>query len=249
MIYQIRQYIKFLLKSSNQHGVHSPFVYNLVTKCFYDKTKFSEYSRIDDYRKVLLKDKTTFQDTAFGVNAQISQFAKHINLSNSETKLLFRLVNYLDCKSILELGTSLGVATHAMALGNLTGHITTIEQCPNLSQFTSSNFQQQHLQNIDSLNSPISEVIPTLSKATYDLVFFNIKDQKESILHYFETLIPRAHNDTIFIFNGINSSKSKTNAWETIKQHPNVTVSINTFNLGFIFFRTEQNKEHFTIRL
>lgn len=249
MIYQIRQYIKFLLKSSNQHGVHSPFVYNLVTKCFYDKTKFTEYSKIDDYRNALLKDKTTIQGTDFGINARISQIAKHINLSKSRTKLIFRLVNYLNCKSILELGTSLGVETHAMALGNLNGHITTVEHCPNLSQFTSSNFQQQQLQNIDSQNCPISEVLSTLGKATYDLVFFNSSDQKDSILHYFETLIPTAHNDTVFIFNGINSSKSKTEAWETIKQHPKVKVSIDTFKWGFTFFRTEQNKEHFTIRL
>ena len=30
-------YLRFLLKSTNQHGVHSPFVYNFVTKCLYNK--------------------------------------------------------------------------------------------------------------------------------------------------------------------------------------------------------------------
>jgi hypothetical protein len=40
-----------------------------------------------------------------------------------------------------------------------------------------------------------------------------------------------------------------TEAWETIKQHPKVTVTINTFFWGFVFFRKEQVKEHFTIRV
>lgn len=30
-------YLQFLLKSTNQHGIHSPFVYNFVTKCLYNK--------------------------------------------------------------------------------------------------------------------------------------------------------------------------------------------------------------------
>ena len=36
----LRKYCSFLWKSTNQHGVHSPFVYNIVTKCFYSKKKY-----------------------------------------------------------------------------------------------------------------------------------------------------------------------------------------------------------------
>ena len=38
-------------------------------------------------------------------------------------------------------------------------------------------------------------------------------------------------------------------AWEQIKEHPKVRVTIDTFQWGFVFFREEQAKEHFTIRL
>ena len=34
---QFKNYLKFLLKSTNEHGVHSPFVYNFVTRCLYNK--------------------------------------------------------------------------------------------------------------------------------------------------------------------------------------------------------------------
>jgi len=34
---QFKSYLKFLLKSTNEHGVHSPFVYNFVTRCLYNK--------------------------------------------------------------------------------------------------------------------------------------------------------------------------------------------------------------------
>lgn len=33
-------YLRFLLQSTNQHGVHSPFVYNYVTKGLYQQNEF-----------------------------------------------------------------------------------------------------------------------------------------------------------------------------------------------------------------
>ena len=38
-------------------------------------------------------------------------------------------------------------------------------------------------------------------------------------------------------------------AWEIIKNHPKVTITIDTFQWGIVFFRTEQEKEHFVIRV
>lgn len=35
MMYRIGAYLKFLFCSTNQHGVHSPFVYQYLTKCLY----------------------------------------------------------------------------------------------------------------------------------------------------------------------------------------------------------------------
>jgi hypothetical protein len=43
MLFQIKTYLKFLWNSKNEHGVHSPFVFLLVTKCFYDKTNLDPY--------------------------------------------------------------------------------------------------------------------------------------------------------------------------------------------------------------
>ena len=38
-------------------------------------------------------------------------------------------------------------------------------------------------------------------------------------------------------------------AWNEIKQHTSVTLTIDLFFIGIVFFRTEQKtKEHFTIR-
>lgn len=256
-MYQVFQYIKFLLRSSNQHGVHSPFVYNLVTKCFYDKTRHSGYKHIINYRKCLLKNETHLKVTDLGMGSRvikqeerrISSMVKHAGSTLKRAKLIYRLVNYFNFKTILELGTSLGVATHAMSLANQETKITTIEGCPNISEFSKYMFEKQQLNNIDVKTGNFDAITKELSGNRYDLIFFDGNHQKEATLNYFETLLETTHNDSVFILDDIYWSKSMTEAWESIKQHPEVSVTIDTFYWGFVFFRKEQVKEHFTIRV
>ena len=40
-----------------------------------------------------------------------------------------------------------------------------------------------------------------------------------------------------------------TEAWNIIKQNPKVILTIDTFFWGIVFFRTEQEKQHFNIRV
>jgi len=257
MWYQIKAYLKFILKSTNQHGVHSPFVYNLVTHCFYDTTNYDAYKQLSDYRKKFLKNKTKIivSDLGAGSNVTkqrerfISEIAKNAGSSIKNTQLLYRLIAYFNPKTILELGTSLGIATHAMHLGNPKAHITTIEGCPNISEFTKANFKKKQLKNTDFINGNFNDEIEKLNSNNYDLIFFDGNHTKEATLFYFETLLQTAHNDSVFIFDDIYWSKNMTEAWETIKQHPKVTVTIDTFFWGFVFFRKEQLKEHFVIRV
>ena len=256
MWYQVKAYLKFLLRSTNQHGVHSPFVYDLVTKCFYDKTKFEDYRKIIDYRKRLKRTKHIIEITDFGAGSRttkrnkrsISTIAKNSGTTLKRAKLLYRLVKYFKSNTILELGTSLGIAGQAMSLGNPNAKITTIEGCPEISEFTKEQFKNERLRNIQMINSNFDKAIKDLDIA-FDFVFFDGNHQKEATLSYFETLLPKAHNNTVFIFDDIYWSKGMTEAWETIKQHPKVTVTVDTFFWGFVFFRKEQEKEHFTIRV
>lgn len=62
-------------------------------------------------------------------------------------------------------------------------------------------------------------------------------------------LLPTAINGTVWIFDDIHWSPEMTQAWETIKILPEISVTIDCFHLGFAFFRNEQVKEDFYIRL
>jgi hypothetical protein len=37
--------------------------------------------------------------------------------------------------------------------------------------------------------------------------------------------------------------------WQQIKNHPQVTVTIDLYKFGLVFFRTGQRKQHFKLRV
>ena len=257
MFYQIIQYIKFLLKSTNQHGVHSPFVYKMVTECFYDKTTHDAYFPISNYKKELLKNQNKIQVTDLGAGSQVmkqhertvSKMAKNAGTTIKRAKLLYRLITYVKPITILELGTSLGIASYSMSLGNSKANITTIEGCPNTSKFTKLNLKKDNINNVDVITGNFNDEIKELTKNPYTLIFFDDHPPHDNTFNYFESLLDTVNNNSVWVFDDIYWSKGMTEAWETIKKHPKVTVTIDTFYWGLVFFRKEQEKEHFTIRV
>ncbi|WP_316931777.1 O-methyltransferase [Mangrovimonas xylaniphaga] len=256
-MYQLLQYFKFLWRSTNQHGVHSPFVYQLVTLCFYDRKKYESYPLLKQYRKALYRNHSPISITDLGAGSRIfknntrkvSKIAKTSGITSKRAKLLNRLVGHLEATHILELGTSLGMGTTAMAIGHQESQITTIEGCPNTTAVAQKQFQQFQLNNINSIIADFTPAIQQLDNQTYDLIYMDGNHQKTATLYYFSELLDTVHNDTIIILDDIHWSKDMTEAWEEIKAHPKVTVTIDTFYWGMVFFRTEQRKEHFSIRV
>jgi predicted O-methyltransferase YrrM len=136
-----------------------------------------------------------------------------------------------------------------MALAKPDTNIVSIEGCPEISKFTESQLQTFQIENVNLKIGSFTDVIPNLVNTKWDLVFFDGHHDKKATLDYFEKLLPTIHNDSVFIFDDIYWSKGMTDAWEFIKKHPKVTVTIDTFFWGFVFFRSEQVKEDFIIRL
>lgn len=259
MLHSIKSYITFLWKSKNEHAVHSPFVFSLITKCFYDRKSKPEYSILKNYRNLLLENKNQIEVTDFGAGSkvfksntrEISKIAKTAGISPKRAKLLFRVVNYFQPESILEIGTSLGLATYALALGNPKAVVTTLEGCPETANQCQLQLQKFNINTVKSIVTEFSTYFKTINHQpeTINLIYFDGNHSKKATLNYFESLLPTITNDCVWIFDDIHWSTEMEEAWESIKNHPKVKVTIDTFQWGFVFFRKEQEKEHFIIRV
>jgi predicted O-methyltransferase YrrM len=241
MLYTERKYLHFLLDARNQHGVHSPFVYQLITKCFYKKMPKNLWENfLNEKQYIVDKNK----------KLPASKIAKASGLSNKKAKILIKTVHYFKPKNILGIGTSLSLITSAIKTGTENAAITTLEGCTETSKIVEGLFEEIKFNGIEVINSDFSK---TFSKCTqnkqFDCVFFGGNQTKQASLNYFEECLKTIHNDSFFVFDGIYWTAEMQEAWSIIKKHPKVTVTIDLFYFGIIFFRKEQAKEHFKIKV
>jgi len=258
MWFNIKSYLTFLLKSTNQHGVHSPFIYDLVTKCFYKKTNSAKKEFIYKVRKSLFSNNEIIEVTDFGKgsrvfksnNRKVSKISKVAGISHKRAKLLLRLVEYFNFQELLEIGTSVGLGASTLSIANPEAKIVTLEGCKNTAEVAQQLFDQFSLHNIKLIVGNFKDTLPnTLHNHQFDLIYFDGNHQKKATLDYFNKCVQTIHNNSVFIFDDISWSAEMQEAWEEIKIHPKVTVTINTFFWGIVFFRKEQEKQHFTIRV
>ncbi len=254
----IFKFLKYRFKSQTKFDIHSPFVYELLIKCINDKKKYLDYIVIENLRKDLLKNKKTIEIQDFGAGSLISssktRTISEITLNSAKQKkyaqLLFRLIKYFQPQNILELGTSMGISSAYMAKAAPNAQLITIEGSNNISEIAIENFRELNIENIIVKTGNFDNILKDVLKENrnFDFIFFDGNHRKEPTLKYFQQCLSYKKPDTVFIFDDIHWSEEMEEAWAEIKNSEQVSMSIDLFFIGLIFFRKEFTKQHFIIR-
>lgn len=250
-------YLSYLFKSKNLHGVHSPFVYSLVKDVIYNRKSISaNFKDIETIREELIKDISLLNGTDYGAGSltkgkTIGNFAASSSKSPKYSRLLYRLAKWHQPKYALELGTALGMSGmyQASGFGNNAKFIT-LEGNSVLAEKAYKNFKHLNLNSVEIIEGNFDETLPiALEKMPrLDWVFFDGNHKKEPTLNYFHQCLEKASENAMFIFDDINWSKEMKEAWIEIKQHTNVYITVDLFFMGLVFLEKRPQKENFVVR-
>jgi predicted O-methyltransferase YrrM len=253
------KYVKWYLKANTIHDLHSPFAFDFAVNVIRSKNKFYVFDEIEFIRHQLLSDDTLLEVTDLGAGSKINKYNKRkikdiarasLNSANY-LQMLFRLVNYLKPKEIIELGTSLGVSTLYFASENTQRRIYTMEGCPNIASIAERNAHLLKLNNIQIIKGDFDENLPLVFQKIKnpDFVFIDGNHRKEATLRYFELCRQKLTGDAVFVLDDIYWSDEMEAAWKEIKNHPQVDISIDLFKMGIIFFKKGVTRGHYSLRL
>lgn len=254
-------YLRYLSRARDEHSLHSPFIYTLYTDVIRsDNRSDPGFRSIQGLRKKLRRNRQLITITDYGAGSKINasrqrtigDIARNSQKQARFGRLLFRIIQHFRAKTIIDLGTSLGLTTAylAQATQPYGGQVVTFEGCGETAAVARQNFGQLGYQHIETIVGNLDETLAARisSLAPIDFVFFDANHRYEPTVRYFETCLPYSHNDTVFVFDDIHWSDGMEQAWAYLKQHPAVSVTVDLFWIGLVFIRREQPKQDFILR-
>ncbi|MFU8845103.1 MAG: O-methyltransferase, partial [Bacteroidales bacterium] len=165
-------------------------------------------------------------------------------------RLLFRLSRYFRPKTIIELGTSVGLSTAWLAAGNPDARVYTIEGCPETASIGSETFHKLQLNNITLINGHFDEELPRLLNTLneVEMVFIDGNHRWKPTVSYFEQCLSKSVNGTCFVIDDIHWSDEMEKAWQEIKDNKRVTMTVDLFFSGLVFVNQGLSKQDLVVR-
>jgi len=243
-------FIRHRFSSKTRHGVHSPFVYELIDQCIYASDPMPTKAVISFFER-LKQDSSPLKGMDYGKNVEtsvsVSLYARRSAMPNFQVALLHRLVHFLKPTSVLELGSNLGKSLAAMASVDNSISITGVEGNSDVADFANHSLEKLQLANAKVYCAAFDQFLSE-GNETYDLIFLDGDHHYDPTMRYFKAIKERLNVGGVIVLHDLYYSKGMKRAWAEIKKDRNVTITIDLFFFGLVWIDKSQAKENFSIQ-
>jgi 16S rRNA G966 N2-methylase RsmD len=260
--FQIGEFLRFFRNAVTKYQLHSPFVFELACAVVEDERWFYAFRDVEGVRQQMLTSDVPLEVMPTSPSPapanrrknkcqSVRSLARKSSISAKGGQFLFRLTNHLQPQRIIELGTSLGIATMYLASAAREARFIGLEANSGIADVARINLKMlgpnKKLRIIEGdLERNLQIALKELEQP--DLIFFNGCDAPEKTLRFFETSLSGAHLKTVFVFSQSHETKDWSETWTQIKAHPRVTLTLDFFVLSLVFIDPDfREKQHFNI--
>lgn len=257
MMHQVKSYLRWLPASFRLHGIHSPQIFELHRECLLGEIDAEAREALSRFRESVYSDHSTITIEDHGAgsrvfpdsNRKISKMAKTAGSTQKRTELLYRICQHHQPKSILELGTSVGLATHAMCTALPHTKITSVEGSAAVHKTAAKHLREAGIKNVELVNMTFHKYLDQPDLPNFELIFIDGHHQGDATQIYWQKCLELATENTLFIFDDIYWSADMTEAWQQITQHPRATAVVDTFFWGLVFINPKLHKQVYHVRV
>ena len=216
-------------------------------------------SRIESARTALLEDASPLVDESLGpagIYDDGLSVAKAARASRNpaDSLMLYKLVREFRPRTILELGTNLGVSSAYLAAAqnlNGAGEVFTLDASPYRQRIARNLHGECSLDNVhyvaglftDTLHGTLADI------ALVDFAFIDGHHQYQPTIDYFNMIFGHSAPECVFIFDDINWSDGMRRAWSELNDDPRFTVVASLQNVGIGIATKEPSQARIDVKL
>lgn len=242
-------YLKHWLKKEDGYSLQSPLIFKIYQDLLvHINTSDQSSNEIESYRKNLLDSTKKIEVLDLGagskkVNTRKRKISDITRYSTSSKK--FALLYQFFCQLtpaviVLELGTCMGITTRYLSQ-KTKGKLYTFEGSQEIQNVAKpiSGYSNIHfvLGNItDNLPTVLSEI------QTIDFALIDANHTYDGTLLYFDMILEKINKNTIISIGDIHWSLEMEKAWDEIRTHPKVKLSLDFYECGVLFFNPSFQK-------
>lgn len=259
-VFQTYEFLKYQLFAKSIKTIHPPFAYDLIQHLKNRDISAHDKKAIFSIKRKAANNNNIIEHTDMGASAKgrkyvrsfkkVADMAAKSGISHKYGRLLYHLVNYFEPENIIEMGTSLGISTLYLSLANKKANIITIEGCAETARVAQNYIKKGGGNNVKVYVGGFQSLLPHTLEGmpAVDFVFFDGHHKYEPTMEYFRKSKPFAHDNTVFVFDDIHWSREMHKAWRHIIHDKDVTLSLDFFQLGIVFFKKGISKQNLIIR-
>jgi len=226
-------------------GVHSPFVFHLITNVIEVKLAYYAFHELSAYRKKvlsILKTELKNKISEKVVAAKYTNEMQFVKSSEAMDRLQFRLLNFWHSKQAAYFGSGIGFSLSYLAKVDSRVNISWFDRGEYFTrnsdellknQLGIRNYQEVEYESFSTENSEFDFVV--FSANTNPLVLDDmIKNKHRFLNRKCMVLVQNPHkNETIELF------------WKKMKQAEDFSVSLDLFHLGILIAREGMFKQDY----
>ena len=230
------------------HGVHSPFAYNFIVNIIEEELPYYAFEDIEKRRSELLnnKDVVEFKSLKGALKKKtVAEITSKETQSGKYGALLFRLVNFLQCENVLQVGASTGIMTLYMASSRKNMHCIVLEDREILEPVIQKQCDALNLTHVKVERGEYLTIIENVLKKQdyFDLIFLNTARNSELT----QQILNKHIRTRFLVIDGIRRNKKTKALWKNVMDNPHARITIDLYYLGIAVFEEKFYKKHYKV--
>ena len=248
-------YLDYILKVSDEHSLQAPYIFSLYSELKQGKRNFPGFDDIESLRQDLKKDHTIISGKDYGAGSKITgnKTVSSIAISGvsdlNDCRTLSQLLQITKPKTILELGTSVGISTAYICKTLPDSQVISLEGNEQLVQVAKENLQSLNIKNAEIIHGNIDDILDEVlrSLSEVDFVLIDANHRKDPLLKYFNKILPELSTAGCILIDDIRWSGEMYSGWQKICKNENIALSIEMLDQGLLINKKELKKQHYVL--